>query len=97
MKNLDPKTRNALIRRGNQAFNEGNIELAAKIFRALNYKDGLIRIGDYYYYQKKQPLIAYGYYKKANHTPMLIKLMDAFVFAIKCWLWSDEEKEKKEG
>ena len=78
------KTR--LIRLGNQAFHERNMEKAAKIFKSINYQDGLIRLGDYFYFTEKKPLIAYGYYQKGNHEKMLQKLHENFVFALRCWL-----------
>lgn len=84
------KQRNALIREGNAAFNEGDIEMAARIFKTTVYKDGLIRVGDYYYFEKHQPLLAYGYYRKAGHQKMLDKIFDGFTFALKCWLWEGE-------
>jgi len=82
-----------LIRKGNQAFNEGNIDLASRIFKTTEYKDGLIRVGDYYYFDKRQPLMAYGYYKRANHNIMLEKISDGFVFALKCWLSKDPKTD----
>jgi len=84
-----------LIRKGNQAFNEGNIDLASKIFKTTEYKDGLIRVGDHYYFDKHQPLMAYGYYKRANHHIMLEKISDGFIFALKHWLGEDETKKKE--
>ena len=75
---------------GNAAFNEGDIQRAAKIFKAVQYQDGLIRLGDYYYFDKRQPLIAYGYYKQARHSKMIQKLTDGFVFALKCWVNPDQ-------
>jgi len=39
----------ALIRRGNQLFNKGDIRMAKKIFLSLGYTDGIIRSGDFYY------------------------------------------------
>ena len=37
-----------LNRKGNQMFNEGNIEGARRIFMTTGYSDGLSRVGDYY-------------------------------------------------
>jgi len=61
---IDNKSKVLLIRKGNQFFNEGNINAAEKIFTATDYKDGLIRIGDLYY-NKGQTLKEVGYYKQA--------------------------------
>jgi len=82
---ISEKERAALIRKGNQFFNEGKIEMAEKIFIATNYKDGLIRIGDYYY-KKSQPLRALTYYTKAGFTPRIKEIAEQMVYALKTWL-----------
>ena len=38
----------ALNRRGNQLFNEGDIEGARRVFMTTGYSDGLSRVGDFY-------------------------------------------------
>lgn len=48
-KHVDPSTRAMLIRKGNEFFTSGNIKAAEKIFVSVDYKDGLVRLGDYYY------------------------------------------------
>ena len=48
---IDSSQRAALIRRGNELFNAGEIEQAKKIFLSTSYRDGLLRVGDYYYKQ----------------------------------------------
>ncbi len=93
---MDAQQRNELIRKGNAAFNEGNIHLASKIFKATKYKDGLIRVGDHYFYELEQPLMAYGYYRAAGHSAMLDKIFESFTFALQCWI-SDEPGEEKEA
>lgn len=45
---VDSKNRVLLIRKGNEYFSNGNIEAAEKIFVIVDYKDGLVRLGDYY-------------------------------------------------
>jgi hypothetical protein len=42
-----------LNRKGNQKFNEGDIEIAKKIFTLTGYSDGLSRVGDYYKSQNR--------------------------------------------
>src|SRR5687767_13931696 len=78
-----------LMRRGNQLFNEGRYFEAGKIFATIGYKTGLIRLGDLFYFEKEMPLVAYGFYRNANHKPMLDKIGDGFVFALKCLLSDD--------
>jgi hypothetical protein len=55
-----------LIRKGNALFNQGNIELARKIFITTNYTDGIIRLGDYYY-EHREPLEALKMYYLASY------------------------------
>jgi hypothetical protein len=47
-KKVDPSTRVKLIRKGNEFFSDGKIEQAEKIFVTVDYKDGLVRLGDHY-------------------------------------------------
>jgi len=42
-----------LNRKGNQLFNNGNIEAAKRIFMTTGYSDGLSRVGDYYKSQNR--------------------------------------------
>ena len=87
MENMaDALNRNRSIREGNALFNAGKIEQAAQIFRATNYKDGLIRVGDHFYLEKHQPLRAYGFYRAAGDTSRMQRIQDGFIFALRCWL-----------
>ncbi|EMF43198.1 hypothetical protein LEP1GSC083_0545 [Leptospira interrogans serovar Pyrogenes str. L0374] len=52
---MDSKERAETIREGNRAFNEGNIRKARDLFIKAEYKDGLIRLGDHFMYEKKCP------------------------------------------
>lgn len=79
-----------LTRKGNLLFNEGKYFEAGKIFTLVGYKTGLIRLGDLFYFEKEMPLVAYGFYRNAKHQPMLEKIGDSFVFALKCLLSDDE-------
>jgi len=82
---INDKSRALLIRKGNQLFNEGDISAAEKIFNTTNYKDGLIRIGDFYY-NKGQPLKAIVYYRKASFTPRIKEMAEKMVPGLKTWL-----------
>jgi hypothetical protein len=79
-----------LVRKGNTLFNEGKYFEAGKVFTLVGYKTGLVRLGDLFYFEKEMPLIAYGFYRHAKHQPMLEKIGDSFVFALKCLLTDDE-------
>lgn len=89
---LDPKKRAELIREGNAAFNSGDYSKAREIFIKTNYKDGLIRLGDYYMYDRKLPMIAYGYYKKAGYQQKVDEIFQRMLMALSVWLGKDKFK-----
>lgn len=65
-RNLSAEQKSVLNRKGNEFFNSGEIETAAKIFATTGYSDGLNRIGDFFY-KKNQKLTALKYYKLGNN------------------------------
>lgn len=67
-KNVDPATRAMLIRKGNQFFSENKIEAAEKIFVTVDYKDGLVRLGDYYFNHNDIYKAAYMYFMSGNES-----------------------------
>ena len=79
---MTEKERAALIRKGNELYNEGKIEEAIRIFTATCYKDGLTRVGDLYFFDKKMPIIAYKYYKLAGRTDRINDIFERMVFAL---------------
>jgi len=83
---LTPKERLVLIRKGNELFNKGEVEKAAKIFVTTSYKDGLIRVGDYYYFDKKNPLKALHFYIEAKYEKRIRELTERIVAILKKWL-----------
>ncbi|MBN1500299.1 MAG: hypothetical protein JW982_09090 [Spirochaetes bacterium] len=89
---MDSKDRAALIRKGNELFNAGKLLQAEEIFVKTGYKDGLIRIGDYFYYDRKQPLYAYKYYKLAGCSGKISEIFDRMVFALNEMIHEDDEK-----
>lgn len=90
---MDKKERIELIRKGNMLFNQGEIEKASIIFRKTAYRDGLTRIGDYYFYEKKMPLVALKYYKMVNKTEKVNEIFERMVFALGKWLGEDKVKD----
>lgn len=90
---MDKKERAALIRKGNEHFNKGEIDAAIKIFIKTDYKDGLIRLGDHYYYEKKQPLLAFKFYKKANMHEKVNEIFTRMIYALSKWIGEDKLKE----
>jgi hypothetical protein len=79
---MDEKERVALIRKGNELYNEGKIEEAIRIFTATGYRDGLTRVGDMFYFDKKMPLIAYKYYKLAKREDRINDIFMRMIFAL---------------
>ena len=92
---MTDKERVELIRKGNELFNQGRIDEAAKIFLQTNYIDGLVRVGDHYYYQEKKLLKAFVYYKKANYRKRLEELYEKMARVIRFLL--EEDKKQSEG
>ena len=62
--NLSGTQKTALIRKGNELFNEGKYQMAKRIFITTGYSDGLIRIGDYYM-EQHDPFEALKMYRLA--------------------------------
>ena len=90
---MDEKERIALIRKGNEYFNQGKIKEAIEVFVKTGYKDGLQRVGDYYYYDKKLPLIALKFYRMSGSQKKIDEIMERMVFALGKWLGKDKVKE----
>lgn len=89
---MDSKTRIELIRQGNEAFNAGDYPRARDLFTRASYSDGLIRLGDHYMYERRLPLLAYGYYRRAGATDKINDLHRRMVGAISAWIGSDKLK-----
>lgn len=79
-----------LIRQGNQAFNAGDYSKARDLFTRANYRDGLIRLGDYYMYERRLPLLAYGYYRRAGAEAKVADLHRRMIGALGEWLGRDK-------
>ena len=82
---LTSQQRVQLIRRGNEFFNGGNLDMARKIFLTLGYKDGIIRLGDLYY-EKGEPLEALKMYMQADDQPKVDEMVIRMAQVIKQWL-----------
>ena len=85
----------ALVRKGNEYFNNGNLEEAIKCFVKAGYRDGIMRVADFYYYDKKQPLIAFKFYKMINRKDRIDEIFARMMFAFSRLLKSDGEGTKK--
>lgn len=95
---LSGAQKTALIRKGNELFNTGQLEEAGKIFLTTGYSDGLVRLGDKYF-EKHRTLDAFRMYCLApdlHKKEMMIKKMAVIIRE-----WVKESKTgstiKKEG
>ncbi len=90
---MDPSKRTALIRNGNDLFRQGRIREATHLFLQANYADGLIRLGDFYFYEKNDLPLALQYYKKAKYQKGVDAMIKRIVPVIRRWLAEDETAE----
>ncbi|HCL57026.1 MAG TPA: hypothetical protein DHW82_08485 [Spirochaetia bacterium] len=79
---LSPQDKVKLIRKANEFFNRGEMEKAAKLFWLTDYKDGLIRMGEYLLYQEKKPFQALHYFQKANHQQKINEIIARMLWAV---------------
>ncbi|MDZ4728307.1 MAG: hypothetical protein SH817_19290 [Leptospira sp.] len=89
---MDIKLRAQLIREGNQAFNAGDIRKARELFMKTGYQDGLTRLGDHFMYDRKLPMLAFGYYKKAGRQDKVDEIFQRMIMALSEWLGKDKFK-----
>ena len=83
--NLSAQQRTVLVRKGNELFNNGNIDQAKRIFLTAGYTDGIVRIGDYYMKQK-QPLEAFRMYWLAPDRSKSEHLIERMAGVIRGWM-----------
>jgi len=89
-KKIDSKTRAQLIRKGNEFFNSNNIEASEKIFVVVDYKDGLIRLGDYYLENKNIYKACEMYYMSENSS-VIEAFLEKSAKIIEKWLKEDDK------
>jgi hypothetical protein len=75
----------ALVRKGNELFNQGKIDMARRIFLTTRYTDGLIRLGNHYMKQRR-PLEALRMYWLAPHTKRREALVEKMALVLRRWL-----------
>jgi len=78
-----------LNRKGNQLFNNGNIEAAKRIFMTTGYSDGLSRVGDYYKSQNR-PLEALRMYWIAPDKTKAQPLIEQVAFLLQGLIAEDD-------
>ena len=89
---MTEKYRLNLIREGNQIFNDGDIALAQKYFMKANYKDGMLRVADHFYYDKKLPLNALPLYIKCGSKERVSEIYKRMAFALGKMIQQDKNK-----
>ncbi|MCL1912102.1 MAG: hypothetical protein FWG13_07845 [Leptospirales bacterium] len=86
---MEQKQRVELIRKGNELFNKGEIETAAKVFIKTSYRDGLTRVADHYFFDRRLPLNALPYYKMVNRRDKVNEIYERMIFALGRMLGQD--------
>jgi hypothetical protein len=94
---LTPRERLILIRKENKLFNRGEISQTAKIFVTTAYKDGLIRVGDYYYFDQENPLKALYYYLESGYRKRIDEISERMAAVIKKWLRDQGGEQPTDG
>jgi len=79
-----------LNRKGNQMYNDGNVEGAKKVFLTTKYSDGLSRVGDYYKSQNK-PLEALQMYWIAPDRTKSEPLLEQLAAVLRGLIPEDED------
>lgn len=79
---MDKQQRIEMIRLGNRLFNEGHIDKALQLFVKANYRDGITRVADYFFYEKRLPLVALKYYRAVNRHDKVNEIFERMVFAL---------------
>jgi hypothetical protein len=90
---LTREQRAALIRRGNELFNKGQVALANRVFMTVMYCDGLIRVGDHYR-KAGLPLEALKAYWMAPSPEKTSALLERISQVIRQWLSEGKKTEK---
>ncbi|WP_193382281.1 hypothetical protein [Spirochaeta lutea] len=89
--NISSQQRVALVRRGNELFNDGQIEAAKRIFLTLGYSDGLIRVGDRYFAEKRF-LEALRLYILAPDRGRISQMAESMALVVRTWMLQDNLK-----
>jgi hypothetical protein len=87
---MEENDRIALIRRGNELFNNGDIKNALKIFLATSYQDGIVRVADHLFYEENNKIAAIKLYKKAGYQKRIDEFAEKAALTIRIWLESDK-------
>ena len=92
---MDDSERVELIRRGNEYFNAKDYKNALKVFLTTSYNDGIIRVADYLYFDKKDNISAVKLYKKAGHQKVIDEFAERAAQIIRSFLEEDKKLEEE--
>jgi hypothetical protein len=82
---MEAQQKAALIRKGNELFNQKQYDQAKRIFLTTGYTDGLIRLGNLYLTQNN-PLEAFRMYWLAPDRKKVDAMLEKTVGVLKKWL-----------
>ena len=86
---IDRSKRAALIRKGNEFFNNGRIDTAKRIFVTVRYSDGLIRLGNHYM-SGGDPLEAFRMFWIAGDRRRIDEMTEQIAGVVRRWLSEDD-------
>ncbi len=89
---LPPETRTALVRRGNEFLNAGQVEDAKRIFLTIGYTDGLIRIGNHHY-KRSEHIEAFRMYWQAGARREIDTMAGRFADVLRQWIAEDNTND----
>jgi hypothetical protein len=87
---VEPDRKVKLNRKGNELFNNGDVEAARRIFQTTGYSDGLIRVGEKYMADRR-PIDALKMYRLARDEKRSERLIGNAAIAIQLLLHEEEE------
>lgn len=82
---INSKEKVLLVRKANELMNQKNYNQAKRIYLAIGYSAGLIRLGDYYE-SNKQPLEALKMYKAADAKGKISQMSEKMAEVVKIWM-----------
>ena len=102
---IKDSTRSALVRKGNELFNQKDIEGAYRCYLTASYYGGIEKVADYYNFEKKNIIKAMQLYKfimkedsnlggNVRAKQKLDKLAESVVKVLRKWLKEDETFNK---
>lgn len=90
---ISPGDRAALIRKGNERFNNNELAAAKRIFMTVRYADGLIRLGNHYM-EAGDPLEAFRMFWLARDKRRIEEMTEQMAGVIRKWLHDDQTNDR---